>query len=175
MVEMLIGFAIFSIISVAMWTFFVQSRHSEKQLSTGFAAQQDLMLAVQRLSREMQEGVSVYFPRPEDGVRQGVGFVTAGGRAIIYSLERPDPGPDGELKPGTLLRTDLIANTRKVVASQVNYFRARAQQPAPGKKVCLVNLNLSTMRGDKDDPTKADDYNIVTKVFLRNLKKDLPE
>ena len=44
-----------------------------------------------------------------------------------------------------------------------------------GKKVCLATMALSIQRSNTNDPAKADEYTLLTKVFLRNIHKDLPD
>ena len=176
LIETVFAVALFAIVFSVLWTFYAQSRRGEEDLTGSFAAQQDLMIAMARLTREVQEGVTLFYPRPEDGTQSGLGFVNAQGRAIMYYLEKPAaPTPATSAPAGILVRVDLIANTRSTVAQNVSSFRAKVQLPAPGKKVCLSNVNLSILRGRKDDPGKLDDFSLVTKVFLRNLKAPLPD
>lgn len=172
-IEIVIAVALFSIVFTVLWTFYSQSLRSQSTLTGGFSAQQDLMLAMERLSRELQEGSSIFFPAPNDPPRDGIGFVNAQGRAIMYNLEADPSGLPA--KPGRLVRFDLGDKSSRIIARNVNYFRVSIQPPTPGKKVCLANLNLSLLRGNEDQAGKADDYCLLTKVFLRNLKKEDPE
>lgn len=165
-IAMLLAITVFGLV----WNLWVSGRKSEEQLTTGFSAQQDLQIAVQRLTRELQEGVSLFYPRPEDDVQAGVGFINSAGRSVFYYLEQGQAG-----EGGTLYRVDLGTKQRLTLCSKVNYFKVKVQEPAPGKKVSLASLNLSVLRGDTDTEGKADDYALVTKVFLRNLRKPLPE
>lgn len=169
LIEALVAMVLASICFALLWNFWGSSRRSEEQLSTGFSAQQDLSLAMNRISYELREGISIFYPTPDQGVKEGIGFVSSGGCAITFYVE---PQAEGG---GILYRVDLGTKEKKVITRKVNYFKVRVEPAAPGKKACLANLNLSILRGKEDVTGKMDDYNIVKKVFLRNLKQELPE
>ncbi len=168
-IEVLMALALTALVFTLIWSFWSSSRKSEEQLATGFSAQQDLVIAMQRIVFELQEGTEITYPQPDGTVKSGLAFVNPAGNPIAFYLE-----PGGTDKPDKLFRVDLISKKRKLVAQNVNYFKVSVETPAPGKKACLVSLNLSILRGKEDKAGKADDYNIVRKVFLRNLKKDSP-
>ena len=172
-IEVVIAVALFSIVFTVLWSFYAQSARNQATLTGGFAAQQDLLLAMEHITRELQEGSSIFYPAPTDPPRDGIGFVNAQGRAVMVLLE---PAPAGaSTKAGKLVRIDMGDESRRVLTENVNYFRVSVQPPTPGKKVCLANLSLSLLRDREDESGKADDYCLLTKVFLRNLKKEDPE
>lgn len=159
-IAMVLTFLTFSL----MWSFWSSARRGEEQLTTGFSTQQDLAISMEKISAEVREGIKLFYPlpgAPESG--EGIAFVGADGQAIAYYVDRTE-------MPPILHRVNISTNERKIVARQVNYFKTTVSKPLEGKKVCLVNMNLSLLRGDTDIEGKADDYNIIKKVFLRNLK-----
>ena len=168
-IEVLMALALTALVFTLIWSFWSSSRKSEEQLATGFSAQQDLVIAMQRIVFELQEGTELCFPRADGLVKSGLAFVNPAGVPIAYFVE---PGKDDE--PDKLYRVDLITSKKKLMAQNVNYFKVTVEPPAPGKKACLACLNLSILRGKEDKAGKADDYNIVRKVFLRNLKIKAP-
>jgi len=159
-VAVCLTFLAFSLI----WTFWSSARRGEAQLTTGFSTQQDLAISMERISAEVREGIKLFYPlpgAPESG--EGLAFVGANGQALAYYVDRTK-------MPTVLYRVNFSTGERKMIARQVNYFKTTVNKPVEGKKVCLVNMNLSLLRGKTDIEGKADDYNIIKKVFLRNLK-----
>jgi len=169
-IEVLVALLLAAIFFSLIWSFWSTARRGEEQLATGFSAQQDLVLTMQRIGLELQEGIDIFYPTADGTVQSGLAFVTVNGRAVAYFVE---PGTDG--KAGQLYRVDLGSKEKKLVAQNVSYFKVSVEPPAPGKKPCLANLNLAVLRGSEDVAGKADDFNIVRKVFLRNLAKEAPE
>jgi hypothetical protein len=159
-IAMVLTFIAFSL----MWNFWSASRRGEHQLTGGFSTQQDLSLSMEKISAEVREGIKLFYPLPGAAeASEGIAFVGADGQAIAYYIDRTD-------KAAALYRVNISTGERKIIAKQVNYFKTTVNEPLEGKKVCLVNMNLSLLRGDTDIEGKADDYNIIKKVFLRNLK-----
>ena len=68
-IEVLMALALTALVFTLIWSFWSSSRKSEEQLATGFSAQQDLVIAMQRIVFELQEGTELCFPKA-DGSRQ---------------------------------------------------------------------------------------------------------
>lgn len=170
LLEVLIALALFGLVSMGIWVLWSSSRRGEEQLSKSFSAQQDLVLTLQRIAFELQEGRAINFPPANGDVKSGLSFVDANGRPIAYFLE-PSDEEEGDSK---LFRVDLTTMKKKLIADRVNYFKVAVEPSSPGKKPCLASLNLSIFRKTKDIKGEADSLNLLRKVFLRNLKQDSP-
>jgi len=163
LIESIIAVVLTFLVFFIMWEFWSSSRRGEHQLTGNFSIQQDLALISERIASEIREGREIFYPIPfADKVGDGVAFINAQGEPIAYYVN------DAQW-PSELFRVNINTGERKLLSRQVNYFKTTVNTPAEGKKVCLINLNLSLLRGDSDIEGKADDYNVIKKVFLRNL------
>lgn len=164
LVESIIAVVLSLLAFSLIWEFWSSSRRGEEQLTKGFSTQQDLTFAAEKMAAEIREGIELFYPlTTADTASDGVAFINAMGEPIAYYV---DPGN----MPPDLYRVNIATGERKLIARQVNYFKTSVVKPVEGKKTCLINLNLSLLRGDSDIEGKADDYNVIKKVFLRNLK-----
>lgn len=160
--ELLVAIGIASLIATTLFQLFSTGVKGSYRLTERASAEQDVRLALQAMSQEIEEGSRIFFPAPGES-RDGVGFVNARGEPIVYYHARFEDGArDG--KP-VLRRANLLdAGADEVVVESVLHFRATTPKCESGRAPAAVNLDLavgSRMAGV--------DANAITSVALRAL------
>lgn len=177
LVEILVAAALFTGLAFGLHALLVQGNRQAVRLQGGLGSEQDLRIAMLRLSRQLQEAVRIVHPvRPEE-TTDGVGFVDERGEMIFFHLEggsAPAEGAGASPIPARLVRSNLSRNESEPILSRVKSFRVTLLPPLPGKAPSCLTLNLSVVEKDRDN--RPEDLHMeLTRVFLRNLERTLPE
>jgi prepilin-type N-terminal cleavage/methylation domain-containing protein len=164
LIELLVAIGIASLLAATLFQLFSTGVKGSYRLTERTSAEQDVRLALQAMSQEIEEGSRIFFPAPGE-TRDGVGFVNARGEPIVYYHARfEERARDG--KP-VLRRANLLdAKGDEVVVESVMHFRVTTPKSESGRPPGAVNLDLAV--GSRIDGVDA---NVLTSVALRALDR----
>lgn len=168
-IEILVVLAVVGAVSVGVWTLFGAGMGTSRRIAGTLDAQQVLRVRFQELVQQLQGARKLFYPTPGAQTQGGLGFVDAGGRAVMYFVVQ-EGGED------VLYRADLGEKTKTVLARRVKVFRASIPPGLVGEIPRTVHLTLGLEAGE-DGPGPDDEERVLemaTAVTLRALDEQFP-
>jgi len=166
--EVLVTLLVIGVVMGVAWSLFGHGVQTSRRIGGTMDAQRTLRARLQGLLHELQGARKLFFPRPGGKSQEGVGYVDRAGKAIMVIVD----GTQGERE---LVRLDLNAGTREVLAQGVRDFRVTIPPLDEGRQAQNVNLTFGLeAEGTEDAEGELQALHMVTSVTLRALQEEHP-